>query len=49
MINNYIIIKNFGVDVKKFIILNLLLAKKIYFSNRMNWYLHNFICKINSE
>ena len=49
MINNYIIIKNFGVDVKKFIILNLLLAKKIYFSNRMNCYLHNFICKINSE
>ncbi len=46
--NNYVIIRNFGIDVEYFIILNFLLSKKIYFSKRLNAAIINIKIKLNS-
>jgi len=47
--NNFVIIKNFGTDLDSFIILNFLLSKEIYFSERMNASLHTFKSKLKSS
>ena len=46
--DNFFIIKNFGTSTNDFILLNLILSKKLYFSKRMNIYLHNFKTKIKT-
>jgi len=47
--NNFVIIKKFGTDLYSFIILNFLLSKEIYFSERMNAALHTFKSKLKSS
>lgn len=46
--DNFFIIKKFGTNTKDFILLNFLLSEKLYFSKRMNIYLHNFKTKIKT-
>lgn len=46
--DNFFIIKNFGTSTNDFILLNFILSKKLYFSKRMNIYLHNFKTKIKT-
>jgi hypothetical protein len=47
--NGFVIIRNFGTDLDSFIILNFLLSKEIYFSERMNTSLHTFQIKLKSN
>lgn len=47
--NNFVIIRNFGTDINFYIILNFLISKKIYFSERMNASLHTFHIKLQSK
>jgi len=47
--NNFVIIRKFGTDLNFYIILNFLLSKKIYFSERMNASLHTFQIKLKSN
>ncbi len=46
--NNFFIIENFGTNTNDFVVLNFLLSTKLYFSKRMNIYLHNFKTKIQT-
>lgn len=47
-LDNFFILKKFGTNTKDFILLNFLLSEKLYFSKRMNIYLHNFKTKIKT-
>lgn len=44
--NNFTIIKNFGTSDDKYIFLNLLISKKLYFSEKLDAYLYSFNTQI---
>mgnify|MGYP000456260636 CR=1 FL=1 len=47
--SNCLVIKNFGINTDQFIRLNLLISKKLYFSQRMGSYLHSFKTEVYSD
>ncbi|SKB31042.1 hypothetical protein [Malaciobacter marinus] len=49
LINNFIIIRNLGTDLDLFILINILISDKLYFSERMNLYIHSFRNKVLAD
>lgn len=47
--NHFFILRNFGKNLNKIIILNFLLSKKIYFSKRMDTSIHTFHLKLKTN